>query len=168
MTCTRCLWPGWRGSFGQTLWAVHSLDGETRAHFQLAYYQICVHCTYPLNLDQLAYYSIDQTCAHCTFFLLNLLNQELLATCSCTLHIIFSSHCIALDIVHCSFQLSEKLKLRVSHQLHPVRLAKLVIFIRADNFIFLEKFTKWGGVGFHIQRFRVSKLINLKSKGVCW
>ena len=87
------------------------------------------------------------------------------ATCSCTLHIIFSSHCIALDIVHCSFQLSEKLKLRVSHPLHPVRFAKLVILIRADNCIWLEKSIKGGG-GFHFQIFRVSKLMNLESKGV--
>ena len=81
-----------------------------------------------------------------------------LATCSCTLHIIFSSHCIALDIVHCSFQLSEKLKLRVSHQLHPVRLAKLVIFIRADNCISLEKCIKRGGGStFNIQSFKIDK-----------
>ena len=111
-----------------------------------------------LNLDQLAYYFMDQTCAHCTFFLLNLLNQGLQPRAQCTLHISFSSHCIALDIVHCSFQLSEKLKLRVSHQLHPVRLAKLVIFIRADNFIFLEKFIKGGGVPHSkIQSFKIDK-----------
>ena len=106
--------------------------------------------------------SLDQTCAHCTFstrfgsacilfYGSDLCTLHIFSAQSaqpgarCTLHISFSSHRIALDIVHCSFQLSEKLKLRASHQLHPVRLAKLVIFIRADNFIFLEKFIKWGG-----------------------
>ena len=65
------LWLGWRGLHRADIVSRAPIGWGTRAHFQLAYYsmgQICAHCTYLLNLDQLAYYSIDQTCAHCTFF----------------------------------------------------------------------------------------------------
>ena len=108
--------------------------------------------------------SLDQTCAHCTFsaevgsacilfYGSDLCTLHIFSAQSaqpgarCTLHISFSSHCIALGIVHCSFQLSEKLKLRVSHPLHLVRYAKLVILMRVDNCIWLEKCKTKGGFG---------------------
>ena len=132
---------------------------RTGAHFEFAYHQIA-HCTYSLNLYLLAY-CLSIRLAPITHFLLNLLTRN-----SCHLHCILSSAHIATHIGSCTLHFLAQREFEAQGKIPIVPLSDLQVgnIYRADDCICLEKCMKWGG-GFHIQVFRVSKLMNFKSKG---
>ena len=95
MTCKRCFMAR-RGSFAQTLWAVHLLDGKNWVTF-LA--RISSDCTLHVfaNLYLLAY-CLSISLAPITHFLLNLLTRS-----SCIAYYPQLALSRTLDLVHCTF-----------------------------------------------------------------